>query len=43
MIKVGRRQTSQLNDVNWGVLDHPSRAPQLTTVHIYVHAHMLYM
>ena len=29
MMKGGRGQTNQLNDINWGVLDHASYAPQL--------------
>ena len=29
MMKGGHRQTNQLCDINWGALDHVSRAPQL--------------
>ena len=29
MMKGGHGQTNQLHDVNWGALDHASRAPQL--------------
>ena len=29
MMKRDHGQTNQLHDINWGVLDHASRAPQL--------------
>ena len=29
MMKGGHGQTNQLHDINWGALDHASRAPQL--------------
>ena len=29
MMKEGHGQINQLHDINWGVLDHASRTPQL--------------
>ena len=31
--------TNQLHDINWGALDHASRAPQLVSCNYYVCAH----
>ena len=40
MIKGGHGQTNQLHDINWGALDHASRASQLMSCNYYVHTHM---
>ncbi len=31
MMKGGHGQTNQLHNINWGALNHASRAPQLVT------------
>ena len=36
MMKADHGQTNQLYDINWGALDHASRAPQLTSCNYYV-------
>ena len=37
-MKGGQLPTNQLHVINWGALDHASRAPQLTTICVCVHA-----
>ena len=32
----GQLPTNQLHDINWGALDHASRAPQLMSCNYYV-------
>ena len=36
MMKGGHGQINQLRDINWGVLDHASRAPQLISCNYYI-------
>ena len=36
MIEGSHGQTNQLYDINWGALDHASRAPQLISCNYYV-------
>ena len=33
----GQLPTNQLHDINWGALDHASRAPQLMSCNYYVY------
>ena len=35
-MKGGQLPTNQLHDINWGALDHASRAPQLMSCNYYV-------
>ena len=37
----GQLPTNQLHDINWGALDHASRAPQLMSCNCTICVHML--